>query len=105
MWYREIHTSDLRRAHDSNIDFKEGDRTKIHWGKFALMGRLVNNVTTFQNRCRTSVGLNFIERPQLHHQLFSPHLVLMDPIVSIALFWRALRFPLLPCAASLPSLS
>ncbi|KZW02160.1 ras GEF [Exidia glandulosa HHB12029] len=75
----EIHTSDLRRAHDSNIDFKEGDASKIHWGKFALMGRLVNGVTLFQSRCRSSVGLNFPERQQLHHQLFSSSLVLMDP--------------------------
>jgi len=75
---REITTSDLNRANAGNQDNKEGDTSRIHWGKFALMGRLVNNVTMFQNRCRTSPALHVQDRHGLYQQLFPQSLVLMD---------------------------
>ncbi|KAH7104396.1 ras GEF [Auriculariales sp. MPI-PUGE-AT-0066] len=74
----EITTSDLARANTGNQDFKEGDSTRVHWGKYALMGRLINNIVMFQNRCRTSPIMQVQDRLGLHQQLFPSNVVLMD---------------------------
>ncbi|TFK30463.1 ras GEF [Coprinopsis marcescibilis] len=59
----EVHMSDLIRANEGNGDFNEADPTKIHWGKFNMMGRFVDTTTQCQVQCNNSNDYAFIERP------------------------------------------
>ncbi|PAV21147.1 ras GEF [Pyrrhoderma noxium] len=61
----EIHTSDLRRAHEGNPDHKSDDPTKIHWAKFNMIGKFVTTTTQLQNNCRGQHGYGFVENPQI----------------------------------------
>ncbi|KDN50204.1 hypothetical protein RSAG8_01540, partial [Rhizoctonia solani AG-8 WAC10335] len=49
-----IHTSDLVRVM-SNRDYKEGDPTLIHWGKFQIIAKIVNQMIELQGRLRATV--------------------------------------------------
>ena len=62
---REVHTSDLRRAHDSNPDFKPDDLNQIHWAKFSMLGKFVDIVTQIQNRCRGQPSYQFQENAHI----------------------------------------
>lgn len=55
--------SDLIRANEGNDDINEADPTKIHWGKFNMMGRFVDTTTQCQVQCRNSSDYDFLERP------------------------------------------
>ncbi|KAJ7487620.1 ras guanine nucleotide exchange factor domain-containing protein [Mycena galericulata] len=48
----EVHMSDLIRAHEANDDVNPSDPSKIHWGKFNMMGRFINSTTQCQAQCR-----------------------------------------------------
>lgn len=61
----EIHTSDLRRAHEGNPDHKPDDPTKIHWAKFNMIGKFVGTTTQLQNNCRGQHGYSFTENPHV----------------------------------------
>ena len=37
---REIHLSDLIRAHEGNPDYHDDDPGKIHWAKFNMMAQI-----------------------------------------------------------------
>lgn len=48
---REIHLSDLIRAHEGNPDFHDDDPAKIHWAKFNMMGRFIDTISQCQKAC------------------------------------------------------
>lgn len=58
----EVHMSDLIGAHEGNQDFSPSDPTKIHWGKFNMIGRFVSSTVHCQMQCRTSTDYNFPDR-------------------------------------------
>ncbi|KAF8168080.1 ras guanine nucleotide exchange factor domain-containing protein [Crassisporium funariophilum] len=58
----EVHMSDLIRSHEGNGDSKSSDPTKIHWGKFNMMGRFITGTLQCQAQCRNSTDYNFPER-------------------------------------------
>lgn len=60
--FREVHTFDMVRAHDSNVDRKGDDPSKIHWGKFTLMARMIVSLQSLQDRIRSSGTYDFPER-------------------------------------------
>ena len=60
--YREVHTFDMVRAHDSNVDRKSDDSSKIHWGKFTLMARMIVMLQGLQDKIRCSGQYDFPER-------------------------------------------
>ncbi|KAF5390357.1 hypothetical protein D9757_002906 [Collybiopsis confluens] len=62
----EVHMSDLIRAHEANDDVKAGDSTKIHWGKFNMMGRFITSTTQCQAQCRATTDYDFPERAHIH---------------------------------------
>lgn len=57
--------SDLIRSHEGNADTNSSDSTKVHWGKFNMMGRFISNTTQCQAQCRNSTDYNFPERPHM----------------------------------------
>jgi hypothetical protein len=65
-----VHVSDLIRAHEGNDDFNSSDPSRIHWGKFNMMGRFISSTTQCQIQCRNSSDYDFPERPQVHELLF-----------------------------------
>ncbi|KAH8118477.1 ras GEF [Phellopilus nigrolimitatus] len=65
----EVHTSDLRRAHEGNPDHKADDPSQLHWAKFNMIGKFVGTTTQLQAQCRGQNGYNFSENPQIA-QLF-----------------------------------
>ena len=52
--HREIHLSDLIRAHEGNPDYHDDDPTKIHWAKFNMMARFIDTIVQCQKGCRES---------------------------------------------------
>ncbi|KAF9069038.1 ras guanine nucleotide exchange factor domain-containing protein [Rhodocollybia butyracea] len=71
----EVHMSDLIRAHEANDDTKSGDPTKIHWGKFNMMGRFITSTTQCQAQCRSTTDYNFPERPHIGNVLLTKYLM------------------------------
>ncbi|KAL0571812.1 hypothetical protein V5O48_010142 [Marasmius crinis-equi] len=71
----EVHMSDLIRAHEGNEDFNTSDRSKIHWGKFNMMGRFITSTTQCQAQCRSTSDYNFPERPQISALLQSKYVM------------------------------
>ncbi|KAJ6519841.1 ras guanine nucleotide exchange factor domain-containing protein [Mycena sanguinolenta] len=65
----EVHMSDLIRAHEANDDVNPSDATKIHWGKFNMMGRFINSTTQCQAQCRAAGDYNFPPRPHISEML------------------------------------
>ncbi|KAF8216221.1 ras guanine nucleotide exchange factor domain-containing protein [Mycena galopus ATCC 62051] len=64
-----VHMSDLIRAHEANDDVNPTDPTKIHWGKFNMMGRFINSTTQCQAQCRAVSDYNFPSRPYIADML------------------------------------
>lgn len=69
---REIHTFDLVRTDDSNPNYKLDDPNKIHWGKFALMARMVTMLSGFQDKIRLTGAYEYPERKWLEELLDVP---------------------------------
>ncbi|KDQ63732.1 hypothetical protein JAAARDRAFT_29764 [Jaapia argillacea MUCL 33604] len=65
----EVHVSDLIRTHEGNPDFNPNDPTKIHWGKFNLMGKFIASTTQCQIQCRLSNDYEFQHRPAIQDLL------------------------------------
>lgn len=61
--------SDLIRSHEGNVDLNESDPTKIHWGKFNMMGRFISSTTMCQAQCRSANDYDFRERPHIRELL------------------------------------
>ena len=62
---REIHLSDLIRAHEGNPDYQDDDPSKIHWAKFNMMARFIDVITQCQDGCRASEQFRDLERLRL----------------------------------------
>ncbi|KAJ7615289.1 ras guanine nucleotide exchange factor domain-containing protein [Mycena polygramma] len=73
----EVHMSDLLRAHEANDDINPSDPSKIHWGKFNMMGRFINSTTQCQAQCRAVGDYNFPVR-QYINDLLSAKCVMTD---------------------------
>ncbi|KAJ7706156.1 ras guanine nucleotide exchange factor domain-containing protein [Mycena rosella] len=67
----EVHMSDLIRAHEANDDVNPTDSTKIHWGKFNMMGRFINSTTQCQAQCRAVNDYDFPQRQHISEMLLS----------------------------------
>lgn len=65
----EVHISDLIRSHEGNDDFHSDDATKVHWGKFNMMGRFITNTTQCQAQCLSTTDYNFVERQHIANML------------------------------------
>ncbi|KIJ27173.1 hypothetical protein M422DRAFT_271663 [Sphaerobolus stellatus SS14] len=72
----EVHTFDIVRANDSNPNYKPDDSTKIHWGKFTLMGRMITMLQGLQEKIRSSAMYSYPERQAIRELLESE---VMDP--------------------------
>ena len=82
---REVHLSDLIRAHVGNGDFHPEDTSKIHWAKFNIMGKVILLVKEYQLRSgHAEDGYLFEERPELREIL---NVVIMDSEVRFARIW------------------
>ncbi|KAJ7783808.1 ras guanine nucleotide exchange factor domain-containing protein [Mycena maculata] len=68
----EVHMSDLIRAHEANDDVNPSDSSKIHWGKFNMMGRFINSTTQCQAQCRAVSDYNFPIRKNITDMLQAP---------------------------------
>ena len=80
---REVHLSDLIRAHVGNGDFHPDDSSKVHWAKFNMMGKFIHLVKQYQLRSGSAEeGYSFEERPELRDIL---NVVIMDSEVSTVL--------------------
>lgn len=66
---REVHTFDMVRANDSNPNFKPEDPTKIHWGKFTLMARMILMLQGLQDKVRESRQFEFPERKWIREMI------------------------------------
>lgn len=73
----EVHMSDLIRANEGNDDINEADPSKIHWGKFNMMGRFVDTTSQCQVQCQNSSDYEFPERSAI------AELLLRRPVMSI----------------------
>lgn len=69
--------ADLLRADEGNKDFNAEDPTKIHWGKFNMMGRFVDTTSQCQVQCNNSRDYDFPERPAV------AELLVRRPVMSI----------------------
>jgi len=61
----EVHMSDLIRAHEGNEDVNPSDPTKIHWGKFNMMGRFISSTNQCQAQCENAPEYSFPDRPNI----------------------------------------
>ncbi|KAG6842636.1 hypothetical protein C0991_000163, partial [Blastosporella zonata] len=65
----EVHMSDLIKAHEGNGEFHTSDASKIHWGKFNMMGKFISGTAQCQAQCRTAADYNFTERRHISELL------------------------------------
>jgi len=65
MFIREVHMSDLIRAHEGNAEINPDYPNKIHWGKFNMIGKFVHSTTLCQVQCRSTQDYNFKENPNI----------------------------------------
>ena len=85
MFHREVHISDLIRAHEGNPDVSATEANKIHWGKFNMFGRFIQSTTHCQLQCQLTSDYNFTERPKIRNLVFNEYVMPED--VSIFFFW------------------
>ncbi|KAG8971031.1 hypothetical protein FRB90_010619, partial [Tulasnella sp. 427] len=72
----EVHTYDIIRANDTNVNFKPGEETQIHWGKFSLIAKMVLNVVVYQDRFQDTPHFTFPERSDVRELLMN--VIIMD---------------------------
>ncbi|GAB1518903.1 hypothetical protein RhiTH_001968 [Rhizoctonia solani] len=75
-----IHTSDLVRVM-SNRDYKEDAPTLIHWGKFQIIAKIVNQMIELQGRLRATNIYSFPDRPHIASLLNDPKTMTEEMIV------------------------
>jgi hypothetical protein len=73
--------SDIIRTHECNVDFDIDDATKIHWGKFNLLGSFIVLITIYQNQCRLAQSDMTPDRPYIRNLVFPSPSILMDEAV------------------------
>ena len=71
-FFREVHTSDLRRADEGNPDFKPDDPDKVNWAKFNMFGRFVATPVALQRRCLATDGYKLTENKAISQLLEIP---------------------------------
>ncbi|KAH8835252.1 ras guanine nucleotide exchange factor domain-containing protein [Flagelloscypha sp. PMI_526] len=73
----EVHMADLIKANEGNDDVDPQDPTKIHWGKFNMMGRFISSTTICQAQCRASLEneYKFPQRDHIRVLLNTPYLM------------------------------
>lgn len=76
------------RAHESNINHNPDDPSKIHWGKFTLLGKMITMLQGLQDKIRTSGAHNFPERPFIRQQV---EYEVMDTEVRLMLHFQLLE--------------
>src|ERR1700722_2870697 len=81
---REVHMADLIGAQEGNPDENPDDPTKIHWGKFNIMGKFISSITQFQAQCKDAPNYAFPERPNIQNLLLKD--ILMSEEVGYFLF-------------------
>jgi len=94
--------SDLIRAHEGNEDVNPSDPTKIHWGKFDMMGRFITMIAEFQGRCkntpsfpdRPNIAKLFVKRPVMSLEVTSSPPSGTRPTPDRLLFYRCRRLGL-----------
>lgn len=70
---REVHMSDLIKAHEGNQDKHESEPMLIHWGKYDMLARFIDGVTDCQTYCRNHNDYNkFPDRPEVRRLLARP---------------------------------
>lgn len=86
MLFREIHLSDLIRAHEGNTDYHDDDPTKIHWAKFNMMAKFIDVIAQCQEGCHTTKEPAY-SRPERYtppeYLLFDKSELIMDVDVSV----------------------
>lgn len=81
MLRREIHLSDLIRAHEGNTDYHDDDPAKIHWAKFNMMAKFIDVVSQCQEWCRNADDNAYLRPPHYkapEYLLFEKSEILMD---------------------------
>ena len=73
--HREVHMQDLIKVHEGNVDFHESDPTKIHWGKFHLLGKFITTTTECQIQCRSSTAYDFPARENIRNLLLREYVM------------------------------
>jgi hypothetical protein len=71
------------RANESNPNYKSDDPSKIHWGKFTLMARMITVLQGLQDKIRTTGLYNFPENNYIRNLLESD---VMDSEVGCIVF-------------------
>lgn len=87
---REIHLSDLIRAHEGNPDYQD-DPSKIHWAKFNMMARFIDVITQCQDGCRASEQFRDVEKLRLQEPWFLRWE--SEPMMSLEVSWALLFIP------------
>lgn len=69
--------ADLIKANEGNTDIDAADSTKIHWGKFNMMGRFISSTTVCQSQCVLSLEneYRFPVREHIKVLLNTPYLM------------------------------
>ena len=73
---REVHMSDLIRAHEGNKETSSDHPGKIHWGKFNMIGKFVASTTQCQVQCRTSSEYYFQPKDHIRKWIAQPALLM-----------------------------
>ncbi|PFH54496.1 hypothetical protein AMATHDRAFT_70 [Amanita thiersii Skay4041] len=71
----EVHIQDLIKTNEGNSDSHSDDSTKIHWGKFNLIGKLIISTSQYQTQCRNAPEYNFPDRGDIVSRLFNRQLM------------------------------
>jgi hypothetical protein len=72
--------SDLIGAHEGNQDSSPSDPTKIHWGKFNMMGRFISSTVHCQAQCKISTDYNFPVRNFSIREIFVKRPIMNDEV-------------------------
>lgn len=83
---REVHMSDLIRAHEGNKENNSDHPGKIHWGKFNMIGKFVSSTTQCQVQCRNSSDYNFIPREHIRRWIAQPAFLLSEEVFIASFF-------------------
>ena len=67
---REVHISDLIRAHEGNLDINPDMPGKVHWGKYNMIGKFINSTTQCQAQCQNTNDYDFPERLHICNLIF-----------------------------------
>jgi hypothetical protein len=53
---REVHSSDILKAHTNNVNTDESDLSKIHWAKWNLIGKFIHELVQLQAKSRAAAA-------------------------------------------------